>query len=118
MGSRTDIMAGAKTNLTISSLRIASQIFFMIISILGIFGVVMTGFIYPFFFCPASPGACAGCPIWVIEHGTINIAKGVTEGYFMLLYLVGMFIAIGALVGRSFCGWACLMGKECEKDYV
>ncbi len=90
--------------------RLASQIIFAFVAILGIFGVGMTGFIYPFFFCPASPGACAGCPLWVIEHGTIEIASGITEGYWMILYLIGMFLAIGALVGRSFCGWACPVG--------
>ncbi len=90
--------------------RITSQIFFVIVAILGIFGIGMTGFIYPFFFCPASPAACAGCPIWVIEHGTLEIASGINNGYMMILYLIGMFVAIGALVGRSFCGWACPVG--------
>ncbi len=90
--------------------RIASQILFAAIAVLGVFGVGMTGFIYPFFFCPASPGACAGCPLWVIEHGTIEIASGFTEGYLMILYLIGMFVAIGAVLGRSFCGWACPVG--------
>jgi polyferredoxin len=90
--------------------RLASQILFSTVAILGVFGVGMTGFIYPFFFCPASPGACAGCPLWVIEHGTIEIASGISQGYTMILYLIGMFLAIGALVGRSFCGWACPVG--------
>lgn len=92
-------------------MRGASQFFFFILAVLGIFGVAMTGFIYPFFFCPASPAACAGCPIWVIEHGTIDIVKGAREGYYMLLYLVGMFLVIGLAVGRSFCGWACPVGS-------
>jgi polyferredoxin len=90
--------------------RITSQIVFSFIAVLGIFGIGMTGFIYPFFFCPASPGACAGCPIWVIEHGTIEIASGMRSGYLMIAYLIGMFLAIGVLVGRSFCGWACPVG--------
>ena len=91
--------------------RITSQIVFTLIAILGIFGIGMTGFIYPFFFCPASPGACAGCPIWVIEHGTIEIASGMTNGYLMIAYLIGMFLLIGSLFGRSFCGWACPVGS-------
>ncbi|MGA1848124.1 MAG: 4Fe-4S binding protein [Thermoplasmatota archaeon] len=103
-------MAGTAKKITISILRISSQSFFFLVAVLGLFGIAMTGFIYPFFFCPASPAACAGCPIWVIEHGTIDIVKGVDAGYYMLLYLAGMFVAIGAVVGRSFCGWACPVG--------
>jgi len=103
-------MKVARRKITISVLRISSQTIFFLVAILGIFGITMTGFIYPFFFCPASPAACAGCPIWVIEHGTIDIVKGVDAGYYMLLYLAGMFVAIGAVVGRSFCGWACPVG--------
>ncbi|MGA1872231.1 MAG: 4Fe-4S binding protein [Thermoplasmatota archaeon] len=103
-------MAAGKSRVTIKALRMSSQIVFFVIAVLGVFGVTMTGFIYPFFFCPASPGACAGCPVWVIEHGTINIVKGLREGIYMILYLVGLFIVIGAIVGRSFCGWACPVG--------
>ncbi|OYT46462.1 hypothetical protein B6U90_00960 [Thermoplasmatales archaeon ex4484_6] len=91
-------------------LRVVSQIFFFFVAVLGIFGIGMTGFIYPFFFCPASPAACGGCPIWVIEHGTIEISAGFTNGYLMILYLIGFFLLIGLLVGRSFCGWACPVG--------
>jgi polyferredoxin len=90
--------------------RVASQIIFALVAVLGVFGIGMTGFIYPFFFCPASPGACAGCPLWVIEHGTIEIASGMMNGYRMIMYLIGMFLVIGTLVGRSFCGWACPVG--------
>jgi polyferredoxin len=103
-------MALGRSRITIKALRIASQSIFFLVAILGVFGIAMTGFIYPFFFCPASPAACAGCPIWVIEHGTINIVKGLQEGLFMILYLVGLFLVIGVLVGRSFCGWACPVG--------
>ncbi|MEA3558702.1 MAG: 4Fe-4S binding protein [Candidatus Thermoplasmatota archaeon] len=104
-------MPGKRKRIPIPVIRGASQAFFFIIAVLGVFGVAMTGWIYPFFFCPASPGACAGCPIWVIEHGTLDILRGVQEGYYMLLYLVGLFLAIGVLVGRSFCGWACPVGS-------
>lgn len=103
-------MVSMKKTRTIPVLRATSQTFFFITAILGIFGIATTGFIYPYFFCPASPGACAGCPIWVIEHGTINIAKGVSEGYTMMIYLLGMFLVIGAFFGRAFCGWACPVG--------
>ncbi|MCK5773886.1 MAG: 4Fe-4S binding protein [Thermoplasmata archaeon] len=91
-------------------LRVVSQSIFFILAILGIFGIAMTGFVYPFFFCPASPAACAGCPIWVIEHGTLEIVAGTNSGAMMILYMIGLFVVIGALVGRSFCGWACPMG--------
>ncbi len=108
--SGDDNMALGRSRITIQVLRSASQSLFFLFAILGVFGVAMTGIIYPFFFCPASPAACAGCPIWVIEHGTIDLVKGVQEGLYMLLYLVGLFLVIGVLVGRSFCGWACPVG--------
>lgn len=104
-------MAPDKSSIKIFHLRIASQTIFLFTAILGIFGIGMTGFIYPYFFCPASPGACAGCPIWVIEHGTIEILSGSSHGAMMLLYLLGLFLVIGAFVGRSFCGWACPVGS-------
>lgn len=103
-------MAVKKSKIRTFHFRITSQIVFTLVAILGIFGIGMTGFIYPFFFCPASPGACAGCPIWVIEHGTIEIASGMRSGHLMIAYLIGMFLVIGALFGRSFCGWACPVG--------
>lgn len=103
-------MAAGRSRVTIKVLRISSQIFFFLFAVLGIFGISMTGLIYPFFFCPASPAACAGCPIWVIEHGTLDIIKGADASYYMLLYLAGMFVAIGAVFGRAFCGWACPVG--------
>ncbi len=101
-------MAG--NGLSFWHVRVVSQTLFFVIAILGVFQVAMSGFIYPFFFCPASPAACAGCPIWVIEHGTLEIVGGQSNGLLMLLYLVGMFLVIGAVVGRAFCGWACPMG--------
>ncbi|MFW3146061.1 MAG: 4Fe-4S binding protein [Thermoplasmatota archaeon] len=104
-------MVSIKKGRTVRVLRLTSQSFFFMTAILGVLGIAMTGFIYPYFFCPASPGACAGCPIWVIEHGTINIVKGIREGYSMLLYLLGMFLVIGAIFGRAFCGWACPVGS-------
>lgn len=108
--SGVDNMASGRSRITIKVLRMTSQSFFFLIAILGVFGVAMTGFIYPFFFCPASPAACAGCPIWVIEHGTIELVKGAYEGLYMIMYLIGLFLVIGVLVGRSFCGWACPVG--------
>ena len=103
-------MPEGRSLLKVYHLRTASQIFFLLTAILGVFGIGMTGFIYPYFFCPASPGACAGCPIWVIEHGTLEIVDGAVAGGYMLLYLIGLFVLIGAIVGRSFCGWACPVG--------
>jgi len=103
-------MTGRKSGLSFWHVRAVSQALFFLIAILGIFQVAMSGLIYPFFFCPASPAACAGCPIWVIEHGTLEVVGGETNGLLMLLYLAGMFLAIGVVVGRAFCGWACPMG--------
>jgi len=90
--------------------RVPLQVLFLATAVLGIFGIGMTGLIYPYFFCPASPGACAGCPIWVIEHGVLEVLSGSASGWSMLLYLVSMFVIIGLVMGRSFCGLACPVG--------
>jgi len=103
-------MAEGKRKLRTYHLRVPVQIIAFLLSILGAVGVSMTGAIYPFFFCPASPGACAGCPIWVMEHGTLELVSGYAAGASMFLYLIGLFLIIGTLVGRSFCGWACPVG--------
>lgn len=104
------MMSPEKSMLRMSHVRITLQGLFFIVAVLGVFGIAMTGFIYPFFFCPASPGACAGCPIWVLEHGVLEISSGSVNGPYMIFYLIGMFLVIGLLVGRSFCGLACPMG--------
>jgi len=89
----------------IRSKRIASQTFFFLISWIGLLGVPMTGIIYPYFFCVASPGACAGCPLGTLQHGFIG-----TGGLALLLFLFGFFGILVLIFGRALCGWACPIG--------
>jgi polyferredoxin len=104
-------MDSGKRPLKMAYFRIGAQAAFLIVAVLGIFGIGMTGFIYPYFFCPASPAACAGCPVWVVEHGVLKVLSGSGSGILMLLYLGAMFLIIGAVAGRSFCGLACPVGS-------
>ena len=94
----------------IKSLRYLSQIVFLFLSIIGIFGVAFTGLIFPYFFCNASPGAVCACPLWVLEHSAILFRLDFRPALAMLLYLFGFIGIIGYFVGRSFCGWACPIG--------
>ncbi|MBS3817069.1 MAG: 4Fe-4S binding protein [Candidatus Thermoplasmatota archaeon] len=95
----------------IKSLRLTSQTFFFIFSILGIVGIAMTGLIYPFFFCYACPYAVAACPIGLMEHAAIDIVMiGVIEGLVLFAYTFGFLAIVGLIFGRGFCGWACPIG--------
>ncbi len=76
------------------------------ISNLG-FAIGMTGLIYPFLFCYASPGACAACPIGILEH---SIVPGRRVNACLLLYLVSTLALVGLVFGRGACGWACPVG--------
>ncbi|MCD6461463.1 MAG: 4Fe-4S binding protein, partial [Thermoplasmata archaeon] len=91
----------------IRSLRIATQTFFFIITWAGLIGISMTGLIYPYFFCVASPGAWAGCPIGVLEQGFSTLA---TTGLLVLAFLVAFLGVLTLPFGRAFCGWACPIG--------
>ncbi len=92
----------------IRSLRITSQIFFLILSIAGIFGIGMTGLIYPFFFCVACPGAVANCPIGALQYAVIGFESGAWLK--LSLYLFGFIAFLSVIFGRAFCGWACPFG--------
>ena len=93
----------------IRSLRIASQIFFLILSAAGLLGIGMTGLIYPYFFCVACPGAVANCPIGALQHSVLGFDTG---AWLKLgLYTLGFVAVVSVLVGRAFCGWACPMGS-------
>ncbi len=95
----------------ITSVRKTSQLMFFLVSLLGFFGVGMSGIIYPYFFCWASPGACAACPLGVMEHASIQLGSGAFLSSLTLwFYLLGFLGALGAIVGRAFCGWACPVG--------
>ena len=92
----------------IRSLRMASQIFFLILSIAGIFGIGMTGLIYPFFFCVACPGAVANCPIGALQYAVLGFESGAWLK--LALYLFGFIAFLSVIFGRAFCGWACPFG--------
>ena len=92
----------------IRSLRIASQIFFLILSAAGFLGIGMTGLVYPYFFCVACPGAVANCPIGALQHSVLGIDTG---AWLKLgLYTLGFVALVSVVAGRAFCGWACPMG--------
>lgn len=92
----------------IKSIRLTSQIIFFFITILGLF-IGMTGFIYPYFFCPASPAACATCPLWVLEHISIDLRIGMDTLKFAV-FTFGFLGTVFVIFGRAFCGWACPIG--------
>lgn len=52
--------------------------------------------------CYSCPGALGSCPI-----GSLQAAF---NGHTVPFYLFGMFLAIGALLGRFVCGWLCPFG--------
>jgi len=95
---------------TLRSRRISLQIIALVVSVAGVVGVKATSLIYPYFFCPASPGAVAACPIWMIEHGVLEYHRGLGAVFALIGYLLGLFILIGAIFGRGACGWACPVG--------
>ncbi len=94
----------------IKTVRTTSQILFFFITILGLFGLAMTGLVYPWFFCYASPGACAGCPLGILEHAAIDFSEGLDRGFTFSLYLFGFLALLYTIFGRGFCGWACPVG--------
>ena len=58
----------------------------------------------PFLNCYSCPGAIFSCPIGAIQA----IAGGVS--YRLSLYVVGLLLAAGAVLGRFICGWLCPFG--------
>ena len=93
----------------IKSYRMTSQVVFFFVTILGLFGI-MTGLVYPWFFCYASPAACAGCPLGILEHASIDYYKGLGRSIIFTLYLFGFLGLLYTIFGRGFCGWACPVG--------
>lgn len=90
--------------------RISMQTIALLAAISGVVGVRSTFLIYPYFFCPASPGAVAACPIWMIEHGVLEYHRGMGAVFALIGYLLGVILLVGALFGRGTCGWACPVG--------
>ena len=94
----------------LKSLRLLSQVIFLFLSIIGIAGFTVSGLIYPYFFCNASPGATCVCPLWALEHASILLNLDFKLALAMFLYLFGFLGVIGVIFGRTFCGWACPIG--------
>lgn len=94
-------MSGSK----IGKYRTITQIASFIAANLG-FTFGMSGLVYPFFFCYASPGACASCPLGLIEHAV----SGGKKNFCLLLYVTSFMALIGLVFGRAACGWACPIG--------
>ena len=89
----------------IAKYRIITQAASFIAANLG-FTFGMTGMVYPFFFCYASPGACASCPLGLIEHAV----SGGKKNFCLLVYVTSFIALIGLVFGRAACGWACPIG--------
>ncbi|MCK4266450.1 MAG: 4Fe-4S binding protein, partial [Thermoplasmata archaeon] len=83
---------------------------FAMISIGGIFGLMITGLIYPYFFCYGCPFAVGACPIGLLEHSFVDLHNGLLSGLALLVYLFGFLSLVGILSGRAFCGWGCPIG--------
>jgi len=94
----------------LKSYRVASQILFLILSVMG-FWIGMTGLVYPYFFCYACPGASAGCPLGILEHAFVHGKQEEWHHFVMFLLYLGGFLGIAWIgFGRGFCGWACPVG--------
>jgi polyferredoxin len=94
----------------LKSLRLLSQVIFLFLSIIGIAGFAVSGLIYPYFFCNASPGATCVCPLWALEHASILLNLDFKLALAMFLYIFGFLGIVGVIFGRTFCGWACPIG--------
>ncbi len=94
----------------LKSYRVTSQVIFLLLSILGVVGLTNTGLIYPYYFCTASPGHTAACPLWVLEHGSITLWSDPRLALISFFYLLGLLGIVGFFTGRAFCGWACPLG--------
>ncbi len=91
-----------KLNNSLTNKRKLYQTFSLIIFNLGALGIVAKHLIAPGLHCYACPWATAGCPIGLLQNWII---MGEVP-----YYLFGSFMAIFAIVGRAFCGWACPFG--------
>lgn len=92
------------------SYRLTTQVVFGVITVAGIFGILITGLAYPYFFCWACPFAVAACPIGLVEHSFVDISLGLMSGFALLFYVFGFMALFAVIFGRAFCGWACPMG--------
>jgi polyferredoxin len=91
-----------KLNSSLTNKRKLYQTFSLIMFNLGALGIVAKHLIAPGLHCYACPWATAGCPIGLLQNWVI---MGEVP-----YYLFGSFMAIFAVVGRAFCGWACPFG--------
>lgn len=62
------------------------------------------GFCIPLFNCYSCPLAMYACPIGSLQQSLSVLSAGA------FLYVAGVLGAVGAMVGRMLCGWACPFG--------
>jgi len=89
-------------DLKLGDTRKLTQIAAFVVSNVGFFHILQTGFVCPFLYCHGCPFAAFGCPIGVIQNF-------ITYGQFPL-FTIGSLGVYGTLLGRAFCGWACPFG--------
>lgn len=90
----------------LSTKRKIAQIVAFVISNLGFIRILKTGFVCPFLYCHGCPFAFFGCPIGILQYAREHFIR---SGQFPL-FTLGSLGLYGALVGRTFCGWACPFG--------
>ena len=78
------------------------QISAFVISNLGIFRVLKTGFLCPFLYCYGCPFAAFGCPIGTLQNFIVY-------GHFPF-FTIGSLGVYGIIFSKAFCGWACPFG--------
>jgi len=88
--------------LKLTTKRRVTQVLALVISNLGFFHILKTGFVCPFLYCYGCPFATFGCPIGVIQNFIVY-------GRFPF-FTLGSLGIYGMLFGRAFCGWACPFG--------
>ena len=79
-----------------------TQIIALVVSNLGFFPILKTGFVCPFLYCYGCPFATFGCPIGIIQNFIVYRQ--------IPWFAIGSLGVYGTLLGRAFCGWACPFG--------
>ncbi len=64
----------------------------------------LKGICVPFLNCYSCPGAVGSCPLGALQNGLAM------PGFKLPLYVIGFLLTVGAVAGRTVCGWLCPFG--------